>query len=160
MSKPLLSVIVPCYNKEKSIDITMKSLLKQSIVNDIEIILINDCSTDKTLKTLEKYKQDNKNVNIIVHTQPKNMGIFAARVVGVSVSHGLFIAMLDADDWVDRNYYEELLYNALPDKITRDIFLQYKHDGKLYKLFKKCYRQCVDIVYNCNVIKYYAPDKQ
>lgn len=160
MSKPLLSIIVPCYNKEKSINITMNSLLNQSVINDIEIILINDCSTDNTLKALEKYKRDNKNVNIVVHTQPKNMGIFAARVVGVSVSHGLFIAMLDADDWVDRNYYEELLFKALPDKITCDAFLQYKHDGKLYKLFNKYYNQCVDIVYNCNVVKYYAPDKQ
>ena len=160
MPKPLLSVIVPCYNKEKSIAITMNALLKQTVINDMEIILINDCSTDKTLKTLEKYKKDNKDVNIIVYSQPKNMGIFAARVIGVSLSNGLFVAMLDADDWTDRNYYEDLLYKALPDKITHETFLCYKHEGKLYKLFDRCYKQCVDIVYNCNVVKYYAPDKQ
>lgn len=159
-TKPLISVIVPCYNKEKSIQITMTSLLNQTIINDIQIILINDCSTDNTQAILEEYRDNNPNVNILVHKQPKNMGIFAGRVVGVSISNGLFIAMLDADDWVDRNYYEDLLFEALPNKISREIFIKYKQDDKLYQLFKKQYDKCIDIVYNCNVVKYYAPDKQ
>lgn len=159
-SKPLLSVIVPCYNKEKSLEITISSLLKQTIINDIELVFINDCSTDNTLKTLEAFQRDNKNINIIIYSQPKNMGIFAARVVGTSISNGLFIAMLDADDWVDRDYYENLLFEALPDRITKNEFIRCKQNNKLYKLFDKNYKKCIDIVYNCNVVKYYSPDKQ
>ena len=156
----LLSVIVPCYNKQDSVKLTLDSLLKQTVLNYIEIICVNDCSTDNTLNILEEYKNNNKHVNMIIHTQPKNMGLFAARIAGVSISHGKFIATLDADDWCDRDFYEDMLYESLPDKVSRDDFNRYLQDNNLNKLFNKYYKQCVDIVYNCSVIKYYAPNKQ
>ena len=156
----LLSVIVPCYNKEKSVHITMDALLAQTVINYMEIIIINDCSSDNTLQILEKYKRDNPNVRITIVNQSSNMGIFAARVIGTNMSKGLFVAMIDADDWCDKTYYEDMLFEALPDTVAKETFLDMKQKGVLHKLFNKYYKQCVDIVYNCNVVKYYSPDKQ
>ncbi len=105
---PKVSVIVPCYNTEKYVASCLDSLLGQSL-SDIEIICIDDNSTDATLRVLKKYAaQDSR---IIVKSQKQNSGVSVARNTGVRHASGEYIAFVDSDDTVDSDFYEKL-YNA------------------------------------------------
>ena len=100
-----LSIIVPVYNVEKYITACLKSLTKQTFKN-IEIICINDGSTDNSLEKLKKFsKQDSR---IIVIDQP-NKGVSASRNKGLLISKGEFIAFVDSDDFLDLNAYEKCM---------------------------------------------------
>ena len=101
-----LSLIIPCYNATKHIDNLFKSLTRETIFNDMEIILINDASTDNTLRKLEVYKQKYKNV--YVYSNPENLGTYDSRRNGLSKSKCKFICFMDADDTTDPTYHEEL----------------------------------------------------
>lgn len=110
MSDPLVSVIIPTYNREKEISAAVESVLKQTYQN-IELIVVDDGSTDATLKKLSKY--DDK-IRVVCQD---NAGPSAARNHGVSVSNGEIIAFLDSDD----------LY--LPTKISRQVEVLQRVDG-------------------------------
>lgn len=98
--KPLVSIITPAYNAEKTIDKCLNSLLNQTLKN-IEIIVINDCSKDNTLKILKKYKNKIKLID-----NKKNLGPAASRNKGLDIATGKYIGFVDADDWVTPNMYE------------------------------------------------------
>lgn len=99
--KGLLSVIVPYYNMGAYIDETIQSILA-SDYTDKEILIINDGSTDETsIKKLEQYK-NNPSIKII---SGKNKGLATTRNIGAQHAKGEFLAILDADDKIDRNYY-------------------------------------------------------
>jgi glycosyltransferase involved in cell wall biosynthesis len=89
---PLISVIIPAYNNEKTIRETIESVLNQSF-RDWEIIIINDCSTDSTLEIISSIQDD----RIKVFSYP-NAGVSVSRNRGFYLSKGEFIAFLDADD--------------------------------------------------------------
>ena len=102
-----LSIIVPVYNAAQYLEKCVKSLLCQTYSN-IEILLINDGSIDNSLSICNKLAEiDNR---IRVFTQ-ENSGQSKARNVGLDNATGEFIAFVDSDDWVDKNYFE-LLVNA------------------------------------------------
>lgn len=105
---PLISVIVPIYNGEKFIDVCVGSLLKQTI-NDIEIILVDDGSTDSSLQVCRKWEKLDSRV-ILIHQE--NAGVSAARNNGVNVANGKYIGFCDVDDWIDDDMYE-ILYNNI-----------------------------------------------
>lgn len=105
MSK--VSIIVPVYNVEKYLRKCIDSLINQTL-NDIEIICINDGSTDKSLKILKEYK--NKDSRIILFNQ-ENSGQSVARNRGIEIAKGEYLGFVDPDDWIDLDYYEKL-YNA------------------------------------------------
>lgn len=90
---PFFSVIIPLYNKEKYIEATINSVLTQTFI-DYEIIIINDGSTDKSLKKISKYNEQD-NITII---NQNNSGLSFSRNKGFSLSKGNVIAFLDADD--------------------------------------------------------------
>lgn len=105
---PKVSIIVPCYNVEKYVGQCLDSLLKQTLT-DIEIICIDDKSTDGTLSILKKYaKQD---ARIVVKSLACNSGVSVARNTGIKKAAGEYIAFVDSDDCVDCDFYERL-YNA------------------------------------------------
>lgn len=159
--KPIVSIIVPVFNKQESIGLTLNSLARQTIKEYLEIIFINDASTDASLSILEKFKSDHPEMNITVFTQPQNQGLLAGRRMGVILAKGLFVAMLDADDWVDDDYYEEMLFNEFHTDDVRPMeFLEYKRKGALLKAVEKYYSMCPDILYNTGVIKYYSDTQQ
>jgi glycosyltransferase involved in cell wall biosynthesis len=87
-----VSVIIPCYNKEEYIGKAIESATSQSY-EDVEVVVINDGSTDRSLEVIQKYESD----GIIWRTQ-KNKGAPVARNRGLSLSTGEFIKFLDADD--------------------------------------------------------------
>lgn len=102
-----VSIIVPVYNVEKYLRKCLDSLINQTL-KDIEIICINDGSTDKSLEILEEYK--NRDSRIILLNQ-ENSGQSIARNNGIKKATGEYIGFVDPDDWVDLDYYEKL-YNA------------------------------------------------
>lgn len=97
-----VSIIIPVYNAEKYIERSVKSAMRQTL-KEIEIILINDGSTDDTLKIVESLSTlDNR---IIIINQ-KNCGTSAARHRGIKISRGEYLFFLDGDDWVEKTACE------------------------------------------------------
>lgn len=93
MSLPIFSVVVPVYNVAKYLPTCLDSVLAQTFKN-FEVICVNDGSTDHSLSVLNSYS----NARIRIITQ-KNMGLAAARNTGIQASRGLFVALLDSDDF-------------------------------------------------------------
>lgn len=105
MSKKI-SVIVPSFNVEQYLEDCLNSLVKQTIFYDLEIVCIDDGSTDNTIKILEQYKL--KYSNIIVVSQD-NQGQSSARNAGLKLATGKYIGFIDSDDIINEVYYENLL---------------------------------------------------
>ena len=104
-----ISVIVPCYNVEKEIGQCIESLLSQTIGKEaLELIFVNDASTDKTLDVLKKYEKENSK-SICVITYDENIRQGGARNIGLSYATGEYIGFVDADDWIEPDMYETLL---------------------------------------------------
>ena len=99
---PKLSIIIPAYNADQYIRSCLDSILQNSkeSLAKTEIIVINDGSTDNTLKILESYNQYK---NIKIHTT-KNQGVSAARNLGISLAKGEWVTFIDADDTVNSNF--------------------------------------------------------
>lgn len=93
--QPLISVIVPCFNVEEYLKECLDSILKQSF-GDIEIICIDDFSTDSTPKILADYNTQNRRVSVVRHTA--NQGLGAARNTGVNHAKGKYLFFIDSDD--------------------------------------------------------------
>lgn len=94
----MYSIVIPLYNKERSVASTIESVLKQSI-SDFELIIVNDGSTDSSLYIVNSIKDPR--IRII---NKRNQGVSSARNVGIRASKGVFVAFLDADDLWDRDY--------------------------------------------------------
>lgn len=101
----LVSIIIPCYNYADYLPEAIQSARTQTYKN-IEIIVINDGSTDNTDEVARKYADN------IRYVSRENKGIVATRNEGVSLSRGQYIIQLDADDWLDKNYVQETLATA------------------------------------------------
>lgn len=100
MSAILVSIIVPIYNVEKYIERCVESLCCQDYEN-IEIILVDDGSPDKSAMIIDKLAEKDSRI-IIIHQ--KNQGVSAARNAGLDASHGSYIMFVDGDDWVESDY--------------------------------------------------------
>lgn len=100
--QPFFSVIIPLYNKEEYVKRTLTSLLLQSYA-DFEIIIVNDGSTDDSLKIVEAF--DDARIKAITQ---KNQGVSVARNKGIEISKGKFVAFLDADDYWYPNHLDTL----------------------------------------------------
>jgi glycosyltransferase involved in cell wall biosynthesis len=106
-NKILVSVVVPVYNCERLLKRCLESLVNQTL-KDIEIICINDGSTDSSLKILQEFQEKDDRIILI---DKSNEGQSKARNIGIDLAKGEFIAFVDADDWVDLYFYENL-YNC------------------------------------------------
>ncbi|HXB41818.1 MAG TPA: glycosyltransferase family A protein [Bacteroidia bacterium] len=95
----MISVIITTYNYENYIERSIRSVLDQSLSKrGYEIIVINDASTDRTKKILDNYEEDIRVINL-----EKNVGLAAARNIGIKKAKGQFIVFLDADDYMHRD---------------------------------------------------------
>lgn len=101
----MISIIVPVYKVEKYLRTCVDSLLSQTI-QDIEIILIDDGSPDRSGAICDDYRKNDPRVKVI-HTA--NHGLSAARNLGLQTARGQYIAFVDSDDWVEPDMYEHLL---------------------------------------------------
>ncbi len=104
---PKISVIVPVYNVEKYLSDCLDSILNQTFA-DIEVICVNDGSTDSSRKILTEYEQKDKRIKII---DKENGGLSSARNAGMKVATGDFISFVDSDDWIDKTMLEKLYNN-------------------------------------------------
>lgn len=100
--KPLLSVVMPCYNEEKNIRKSIDSVLRQSFI-DFEFIIVDDCSSDNTLEIVKSY--DDKRI-IVLHNE-KNSGVARSLNKGLEIANGKYIARMDADDICENNRFEK-----------------------------------------------------
>lgn len=98
-SMPLVTVIIPCFNAEKYIHTTIESVLKQTYKN-IEIIVIDDGSSDKTLDILKQYSIDGL-LTLLTHPNNENKGVGFTRRLGINAARGEYLAFLDADDYFE-----------------------------------------------------------
>lgn len=104
----LVSIVVPIYNAENYIERCINSIINQNYKN-IEIILVNDGSTDNSLKICETFALNDKRIIII---SQKNMGVSTARNIGINVAKGEYISFVDSDDTIEDNYIQELVDNS------------------------------------------------
>lgn len=98
----LISVIIPIYNAEETLDECIRSVLNQSYKN-FEVILVNDGSTDSSSSICNRYQNIDKRVKYI---QTSNKGIFQARKIGASISNGEYLTFLDSDDWIEQDAFD------------------------------------------------------
>lgn len=135
-----ISVIVPVYNAEKYIEQCLNSILTQSL-QGIEIVIVNDGSTDGTLEKIKKIMNNNDNIKLI---NQKNAGVVEARIAGYNNATGDYIGWVDADDFIEKDMYKKLYELAI--KSNADIsmcnykFFPYKPNKKI-KWFKNFYGQ-------------------
>ena len=105
---PKVSIIVPIYNSEKYMNKCIESILNQTLT-EIEIILVNDGSTDNSGKIIDNYAKKDNRIKVI-HQQ--NSGPSVARNKGISTAKGKYIGFVDSDDYIESTMYEELYNNA------------------------------------------------
>ena len=111
---PVLSIIVPVYNVATYLREGLDSILRQE-VQDIEVICVDDCSSDSSPDILKEYQAKDNRIQFI--RQSENKGPSATRNIGIKYAKGKYIAFFDPDDKVENNLYAELIH-AIEDKKT------------------------------------------
>lgn len=143
VSDDLISVIVPVYNIEKDIKYCVDSIINQTYEN-IEIILIDDGSTDNSGKICDKLRENNHKIRVV---HKRNGGLSDARNAGIEISKGKYITFVDGDDYIEKDYCK-ILYDVI-SKFNADLAIGshkvYYKDSKsviyknsnLYNIFEK-----------------------
>lgn len=103
-----LSIIVPIYNAQNHLKKCIESIINQT-EKDIEIILIDDGSTDDSLKICNEYQRKDFRINVI---HQNNSGVSIARNQGIKIAKGEYIGFVDSDDWIDLDMFKRLLEEA------------------------------------------------
>lgn len=106
---PLVSVVIPVYNVEKYLGRCLDSVLAQDY-NNIELICVDDCSTDNSLSILRKYESQYANIRVL--SSNENGGLGAARDLGLANVSGSYVLFIDSDDYISSDYVSTYL-NAL-----------------------------------------------
>lgn len=109
MDNELISIIVPVYNVEKYLSRCLNSLLSQTYRN-IEIIIVEDCSTDFNFSICQKYKKQDNRIKLIKNE--RNKGIASTRNVGLANCTGKFLFFIDSDDFISENAIETLYFSC------------------------------------------------
>lgn len=142
-----VSIITPAYNAEKYISKCISSILQQEL-KEIEHIIVDDGSTDRTAKICEQYAKDNKKIKVIYK---KNEGVSKARNEALKIAKGEYILFADADDWLEKDMCSKMV--KLADKNKLDIaisgYYNYydnigdKKEIKLKKIENKSFPQII-----------------
>ena len=137
-----ISVIIPCYNVEKYVEETLKSVLNQSF-KDYEIICLNDGSTDGTLEILNRYQKLYPNMQVFTG---ENHGLAYQRNMGIQRAQGKYIYYLDSDDLIKENCLETLYQYAEEDNLDilyfeADSFYESKEIEEAFPQFLTLYHR-------------------
>lgn len=136
MVKPKLSVIVSVYNTEKYVEKCIDAILNQTYEN-IELLIIEDGSSDNSLNILKKYKNNNK-VKLLVNKE--NKGLSYSRNRGMKEASGQYIGFIDSDDYIEEDYYKNLMTSIVREKADVaicDMKFKYMTDNP-YEVIVKC----------------------
>ena len=126
--KAKISIIVPIYNAETTLERCISSLVHQSF-KDIEIILVNDGSQDHSLQICERFAKEDSRIIVI---DKENGGVSSARNIGISKAGGEFLMFCDSDDWVKRDYCKDMLQYYSDDQLLMcDIEIKEKDRKKI-----------------------------
>ncbi|ACU58583.1 glycosyltransferase family 2 protein [Chitinophaga pinensis] len=117
-----VSVIIPAYNVEKYIEECVMSVIEQTL-SEIEIIVVNDQSSDGTLSVLEKIKASHSQVALKIISQ-QNQGLSGARNTGIQAATGEYICFLDGDDWLEKEMLQDL-YKVASDGNAEVVICDY-----------------------------------
>ncbi|MBT0881442.1 glycosyltransferase, partial [Campylobacter sp. 2018MI27] len=130
---PKVSVIIPVYNTEKYLGECLDSVINQSL-KEIEIICVDDGSTDNSLEILKEYAAKDNRITVLTQ---ENLYAGVARNAGMMVASGEYYHFLDSDDWVKCNIYEQLLTNIFETDIV--IFANDIYDDITKKIIGRTY---------------------
>lgn len=131
-----ISIIVPIYNSAKTLERTLDSVVNQNYKN-LEIILVNDGSTDNSVEICKKYAEKDNRIRII---NQQNKGVGEARNHGIDVATGDFISFVDSDDTMDENFYNELIATQIvtnADIVESGAKVVLGKDNEIYPYEKK-----------------------
>lgn len=129
MNSPKVSISVPVYNAERYLRQCLDCLVAQTL-SDIEIVVVNDGSTDGTKEICEEFAKKDSRIKLI---HKENGGIASGRQVALATATGQFMASVDADDWVEPNFCEKMFYKAVAenaDVVLCDSWYEYEHGGQ------------------------------
>ena len=124
--KPLVSVIIPVYNVEKYLHQCLNSLITQTL-KDIEIICVDDGSTDSSWRILQEFAQ--KDNRVIIHQQ-HNLHAGVARNNGLKIAKADYVMFLDSDDFFESNMLEDLYNQIIKEGSDAAICGFYNYDNK------------------------------
>lgn len=131
MQKPLVSVIVPVYNGEKYLSTCLDCICNQTL-QELEIIVVDDGSTDETGRIADEYAAKDLRVRVI---HQKNGHLSVARNAGLSVIKGGFVSFVDADDWIDRDMLESMYTTMVSkslDLVIAGVRVEYPAENRFY----------------------------
>ena len=111
MNNPLVSIIIPIYNREQTLERCLCSIIRQTYPH-LEIIAVDDGSTDHSRVILERYEKKDPRLHVIYK---KNSGVSESRNLGLQMAKGDFVQFVDADDWLTRDATSLLLQAMEPD---------------------------------------------
>lgn len=134
----LISVIIPVYNVQQYLEKCIESVVNQTYKN-LEIILIDDGSTDMSGKICDEFAEKDGRIKVI---HSKNGGVSAARNIGLDIATGEYIGFVDSDDWIESQMYEKLLKNIKSnnaDISICDVFIE-QNGTKIHTVLDK-YKQ-------------------
>lgn len=150
----MVSVIVPVYNAEKTLEKCIESLISQTI--ECQLIFVDDGSTDYSLNILKDYESKHSNIKVI---SQNNGGVSKARNTGLEYVTGEFIGFADSDDWVEPNAYETLQNMLLTHSGSIAAFYSYDCNREGEKCLDVSYSQIIDLIVSSKEIGGYPWNK-
>lgn len=137
MIDDLVSIIMPAYNAEKYIEEAIQSVLKQTYTN-WELVIVNDCSTDKTEQIIKKYQEQDQRIKL--YSLPKNQGVANARNAAIENAFGRYIAFLDSDDiWLPEKLEKQIMFMRIND------YLFTFHDYRTIRVIDKRFSKVIKV---------------
>ena len=119
VSEPLITVVIPVFNSEQYIEKAVNSVLLQPNADSIELILVDDGSTDNSANICDKLSEANSGVKVF---HKENGGVSSARNMGIENAKGKYIAFLDSDDWWERAFLSDDLAAELLRPQSSDLY--------------------------------------
>ena len=142
ISNVKLSIIIPVYNVEPYLNKCIDSVVKQTL-KDIEILCIDDGSTDNSLSILEEFREKDSRVKIIKLESNKGPGF--ARNLGMKYARGEYFTFLDSDDWIDKNAYEQLYFYSKKFDLDMVMFRLINYEEETKKIYETPYFNIVSL---------------
>ena len=143
MTVPVVSIVVPVYNTEKYLDQCLESLSAQTETN-IEIIVVDDGSTDRSAEICDEWAEKDKRIRVI---HQNNGGVVEACRTGFNAVTGLYFTKVDSDDWVEKDFCEVLGNLAANNKLDM-IISGYISEGNGRIINTKFKKNCIDTGHN------------